>query len=120
MQQPGQPDINLTIAAWADVVLNIWRNKLTELKLWDTGELYRSLRYELYRNAGNNIEKIEFVYNYYGRFTDAGTVFIQTPKAWKGGPLFYAQVMKLKEILGEKYATIAITEITTSLMRDKT
>jgi len=118
MQQPGKPDINETIAAWSDIVLKIWRNKITELKVYDTGALYNSLRYELYRNAGNDVQKIEFAYNYYGNFTDRGTLHVK-PREWKGGKLFYAQVMRLKEILGEKYADIAVTEITLSMQPKK-
>jgi len=118
MPTPGNPDISVTIDAWADIVLNIWRNKITDLKLWDTGELYNSLRYELYRNAGGDVEKIEFAYNYYGNFTDRGTINMKA-REWKGGKLFYAQVMRLKEILGEKYANIAVTEITVNMQLHK-
>lgn len=117
MPQSGVFNTNTTIQAWADVVLNIWRDKITELKVWDTGALFESLKYELYRNAGNDVEKIEFIYNYYGNFTDRGTIWIE-PREWKGGKLFYAQVMRLKEILGEKYADIAVTEITINMKRE--
>lgn len=101
MPQNGNPDINETIDAWADIVLKIWRQKITELRVYDSGELYKSLRYTLLRNAGNDIDKIEFVYNYYGMFHDRGTIHIPQ-REWKG-KVFYAQVMRLKEILGEKY-----------------
>jgi hypothetical protein len=40
-------------------------------------------------------------------------------REWKGGKLFYAQVMRLKEILGEKYANIAVTEITVNMQLHK-
>lgn len=118
MQQPGKPDISKTVDAWAEIVLNIWRNKIIELKLWDTGSLEYSLRYQLFMNAGGDVDKIEFAYNFYGNFLDRGTVNMK-PKEWKGGKLFYAQVMRLKEILGEKYANIAVTEITVNMQLQK-
>jgi hypothetical protein len=113
MPQTGKPDINVTIAAWADIVLKIWRQKITEMRVYDSGELYKSLRYELLRNSGNDIDKIEFVYNYYGMFHDRGTINIPQ-REWKG-KVFYAQVMRLKEILSEKYVETIVNGVSVSM-----
>jgi hypothetical protein len=113
MPQPGQIDINESVAAWADIVLKIWRDKLADFRLYDSGELYKSLRHEFLRNAGGDIVKIEFIYNFYGMFHDRGTINVPQ-KEWKG-KVFYAQVMRLKEILGEKYIEAAKKGIAVSM-----
>ena len=113
MPNSGKPDMNETIDAWAEIVVKIWREKITEFKLYDSGELYRSLRYELLRNAGNDIEKIEFTYKFYGMFHDRGTIRLPQ-KEWKG-KVFYAQVMRLKEILTEKYSESVANSISVSM-----
>ena len=101
MQPPGQPDMNVTITAWADIVLKIWRDKIVQFKLYRSGDLYNSLKYEIERNSNGDPQKIEFAYKYYGMFADMGANSM-TQRQWKDKP-FYGQVMKLKEILTEKY-----------------
>lgn len=98
-----------TVSAWADITLKIWREKITDLKIWDTGALYRSLKYTFDLHAGNNIEKIEFSFNFYGLFIDKGTQFIEQ-REWYS-KVYYAQVMRLKEILIEKFGKEVVSEI---------
>lgn len=113
MPTSGKIDLNDTLAAWADIVLQKWRDKITEFHLYDSGELYQSLRYELLRNAGADIDKIEFVYKYYGMFHDRGTIHVPQ-KEWRGR-VFYAQVMRLKEILAEKYSDAVVNGVAASM-----
>jgi hypothetical protein len=114
MQQPGKWDKQKTIAAWADITLKLWQAKLTDLKVWETGELYNSLQNELFKAAGNDVDKVEFAFNLYGVFVDMGVgreIYIGNPgdvnttrkrKKWYSG-IFYREVMKLGEIMAEKY-----------------
>lgn len=116
MQQTGTVDINQTISAWADIVLEKWHNKLTELKVYDQGYLYDSLLYDLLRNAGEDIQKIEFSFKLYGIYVDMGVgreihkgnsgdlgfTPARQPKEWFSKK-FYGQVMKLKELLIDRY-----------------
>lgn len=137
MQQPGQqPDINATIAAWADIVLKIWRDKIIQLKVYRTGELYKSLKHEIQRNSDGNIDKIDFVFLVYGVYVDAGvgrgsrgsrdwldaTEFDEwdrktdrVRKQWLSRT-FYGQIMRLREILAERYRA-DITYIVSSHMK---
>ena len=116
MQQNGTIDINETVHAWADIVLKIWHNKITELQVYDTGALYESLKNSLFTAAGNDVNKVEFSFQLYGIFVDMG-VGKEIEKG-NGGDLgftpnrkrkewysriFYREVMKLKEILVEKF-----------------
>ncbi|WP_299576689.1 hypothetical protein [uncultured Sunxiuqinia sp.] len=120
MPQPGTIDINATISAWADIVIKIWHEKMVELKVYDTGELYNSLLNELVKNAGNDIDRIEFSFKLYGIFVDMG--------AGKYGPgrlsqrntnwfsrIFFGQVRKLKEILTERYSSVVTETVINSL-----
>jgi hypothetical protein len=125
-----QPGINNeeTIRAWAEITINIWRNKIVELKAWDTGELYKSFRYELYKSAGNNVDRIEFSYHLYGLFVDMGVgremakgnsgdlggAVIRQRKEWYSR-VFYREVMRLKEILAQKFGEGVAKQLVLSL-----
>ena len=113
MQQPGQLNFSETVKAWADIVLNKWRDKITEMKIYDTGALYESLKYTLLFNAGNDVQKIEFSYNFYGIFQDRGTQTIKQ-REWNSR-VFYSQVKRLKEILTEKYGEAVVIGVQDSM-----
>ena len=108
-----QINITPTVAAWADIVLKIWREKLVAQHIYNTGALYNSLKYELLLNAGNSPEKVEFTYNFYGFFVDTGTLNMEK-REWYG-KVFYAQVMRLKEILVERYGQNVAAVVTSHM-----
>jgi hypothetical protein len=124
MEQPGVTNKEETLAAWADIVIKIWQAKIIELKVWDTGELYRSLLNSLTVGAGNDVEKIEFSFNLYGRFVDMGhgrevwrdnpgdigITPIRKEKPWFSKVLFW-QVMRLREILIDKFGKDAMNTV---------
>lgn len=132
MQPNGTVDINDTIAAWADIVIEKWHAKITELKVYDKGNLDDSLLHELTVNAGVDIDKIEFSFKLYGQFVDmgvgkefakgnSGNVETYTelghsarkPKEWFSKK-YYGQIMKLKELLMAQYSkAIAYTMVNT-------
>lgn len=127
MPQNGTIDINDTIAAWADIVIEKWHAKITELKVYDKGNLDDSLMQDLLVNSGVDIDKIEFTFKLYGIFVDMGVGkeiskgnsgdlgFTPERKAkeWFSRK-YYGQIMKLREILMEKYSkAIAFSMINT-------
>lgn len=115
-QQSGQVDINATIEGWAEVVIKIWREKIMAFSppIWETGELFRSLKHEFERQAGNDIDKIEFAFKLYGQFVDMGVgreyskansgdvKSERQPRPWFSSR-FYREIMKLREMLVEEY-----------------
>ena len=108
MQQNGTVDINLTIKAWAEIVLEKWYSNIVEIPRVDLGFLRDSLKYHLFVNSGDNIEKIEFSFKLYGIFVDMATGKngkrnIDPDEEWFSRK-YYGQVMRLKEILLEKYS----------------
>jgi len=127
-EQPGQIDMYETISAWADITLKIWRDKIVQLQVYDTGELMASLKNDLTRAAGNSVEKVEFSFKLYGIFADLGVgreiskgnggdlgfTPLRKRKEWYS-KVFYREVMKLKEILADRYSKAAAQQVTNSL-----
>jgi len=132
MQQRGTIDINLTLKAWADIVISKLKNNIDELDVRDLGNLDNSIIHTLLVNAGTDIDKIEFSFKLYGIYVDMGVGkelsrnknindgrsgaysekegyhdVVRKPKEWFSRK-YYGQVMKLREILMEKYS-MAIT-----------
>jgi len=117
-------DLSLTAQAWADIVINDWEKKAFELKIVDTAALVDSFASHVYMETGGNIERIEFIYNYYGKFIemavgngvsieDVGVNSNSRKKRMWYTPIFYRHVKRLGEILAEKYgrkAQLALIE----------
>ncbi len=129
MQPNGKVDINETIKAWADIVIQKFHAKITELKVYDKGYLEDSLLYEMMVNAGNDIEKIEFGFKLYGIFVDMGvgkylsksdsnsSENSRQPKEWLSKK-YYGQVMKLREILLEQYSKAITFSVINTMQAD--
>jgi hypothetical protein len=116
-------DLRLTVDAWADIVTDNFFDKIEKLKIGYSWQLEDSIGYELISNAGGLPERVEFAFNYYGKFVDMGVgkgVEIgavkdrsdhgRRPKKWYSKTM-YAQIMKLRDILQKKYGRIAAITI---------
>lgn len=117
MQNPGTLKLDETVAAWADIVLKIWSSRIIEMKVYDSGDLLKSLKYELFRNAGNNPQRIEFSYAFYGIFQDFGSDVLARRRWWTTD--YYPQLMRLKEILTDKYIDSIITNVAFHMQPNK-
>ena len=121
-------DLKLTLDAWAKIVIDIWENKLIQKDANHSHSLINSFAHHIVTNAGGDVERIEFAFNYYGKFVDMGVgkgvtfenydtmrmqgLTTRKKKSWYKGT-WYMQVEKLVELLEEKFerkAAIAITE----------
>ena len=108
-------DIALTTEAWAEIVINNWLAKIDAMKISDTYSLATSFMHHIITNANGNVQRIEFAFLYYGKFSDMGvgkgvtladagiTETSRKPRRWYS-PVFYAEFKKLITILAEKYA----------------
>jgi hypothetical protein len=65
-------DFERYIDAWADMMITIWREKINAFDIHQTGDLARSLRAEVSRQAGGNTAKIEHFYLRYGDYVARG------------------------------------------------
>lgn len=104
MQQTGSKQE--TLEAWADIVEKIWREKIVAMKVWETGDLYRSILNHLLIQSGGDVAKIEFLFRKYGLYVNAS-------KPWFKD--FYRQLYRLVEILREKFALEAADYLATSI-----
>lgn len=105
-------NINETVEAWADILIEKWEMKMYALKINNTYSLLESFKHEVFNNAGGDAFKITFAFNYYGKFVDMGVgngiplgVISENrkPKPWYS-KTFFSELLKLQEILAEKYA----------------
>lgn len=114
-----------TANAWAEIVLRVWEDKLTKLKVNHSYSLINSLMFHVVTAANGDPVMINFFFNYYGRFVDMGVgkglpangrsmvEFTRRVKPWYSRT-FYSQVIKLSEIYAQKYAQKASFVIVSS------
>lgn len=107
-------DIKLTVEEWAEIVVKIWEEKMLQLEISDTFQLANSFAFHVIGNAGGDVQRIEFAFNYYGMFVDMGVGrgmklaerfagSRRQPKPWYT-KTFMREVKKLGYIIAEKYA----------------
>jgi hypothetical protein len=121
-------NITLTAEAWANIVIERWEQKLVRLNVHHSGKLADSFARHVITQAAGSLEKIEFAFEYYGKFVDMGVgngVHIddvqesyRKRKPWYS-PVFFSQVRKLGELLREKYAYKAQLAILTNIENGK-
>ena len=125
--ETGSPIKQDTLAAWSDIVLDIWKDRMMQYNVRNTNALWLSLMQHVNFQAEGNNNRIDFFFNYYGIYVDMGVggefksgntgeVLIngRSPKR-KAKPwystTFYAQVKRLGEILEQKYGRAAAEQI---------
>jgi hypothetical protein len=103
------------IVQWADIVIRIWEEKMLQLQVHDTFELANSFIHHIIGQAGGDITRIEFAYNYYGKFADMGVgkgvslmeqrqgQSTRQAKPWYS-KTFLREVRKLAIIIGNRYS----------------
>jgi hypothetical protein len=121
-----QLNLKLTAEAWAKIVIERWERRIRQLKIRHTGNLLSSFHHYVNTQANGNPELIVFTFNYYGKFVDLGVgngvthdkieLSNRRPKPWYS-KTFYGQLMKLREILQEKYSEKAQFTIITEIER---
>ena len=58
--------------AWAKITIQLWRKNLTRMKICQNsyGDLNRSFKFKVIAASGGNVDRIEFAFNYYGKFLE--------------------------------------------------
>ena len=129
-------DINLTVEAWTNILVERWRDKIDKLKINRTGNLYYSITSDILTSA-NKPKSVHFEFPYYGKFIDmgvgrgvtlvdvkSGSFYLSAgegghsrkPKPWYSR-VFYGQFYKLVEILARKYAIMATATLKETLSK---
>lgn len=104
-------NLRLTLEAWADIVIRNWEDKILKLRITDTFSLASSFQSHVKTESNGDISRIEFVFNYYGKFIDMGvgkgqeigSIGSRRPRKWYSKQ-FFSELKKLNVILAEKYA----------------
>lgn len=115
-------DARFTIVQWADVVIETWVQKMDELGVNDPYIHARSFFHQVHSNAGGDIAKIEFAFEYFLKFTDMavgkgvtmanrGSVSTRRiPKQWFS-KTFLLEVRKLANILAANFAHSGVLKV---------
>ena len=110
-----QTNINETLQAWADIVIDNWEQKIHALKISYSYSLVESFANHVVSESGGDASRIEFAFNYYGKFVDMGVgkgVSLKEvgqgwtkrkPRNWYSRT-FFSEVVKLGDIVAKKYA----------------
>jgi len=134
-------DLKITVKAWADIVVENWREKLKQMGVYDTWTLYNSFDKwgtEIPVNSQGNPKSVTFNFMVYGRFVDmgvgrgvkigdvkmlnaerrAGNTHISAnrrkPRKWYSAE-FYRQRQQLERLMEEKYGVKAKTALIEAL-----
>lgn len=115
-----QDDRNAYLEAWAEVMINIWQDRMIAFGVRDTGELLNSLQTQVHFQSNGDIGKITHTYLHYGRFVDmgvgrgvplsqAGPGSGRKRRPWYNRP-YYRSIKvlteKMAEIYGEEFQAI--------------
>jgi len=72
-QQTGSNiDLQSYLHAWAQMMITIWEEKLIQLSVNDTWELYKSFEQHVLLHSGGDGAKIAFAFREYGMYVNAG------------------------------------------------
>jgi hypothetical protein len=109
---------------WADMMITIWKEKMSAYDIHDTGALQQSLRSEIVRQSGGNTAKISHFYLLYGEYVnrgvgkgykrgnpgDLGFTPKRQPKPWLAGKYWYSK-RKLLAVMIEKTGEVYLESI---------
>ncbi len=123
-------DLNITVDAWADIVIDNWLDRISKLGIGYSSVLEQGIDVQVSKSS-NLPSKVEFTFPYYGKFVDMGVgkgVKLEDvksggsdyragvgghrrkPKGWYS-KVFYSEVAKLTGILAEKYGKLGALTI---------
>jgi hypothetical protein len=113
-------NLSATAEAWAKIVIERWEQKILKLQIGQKSKhrdpycpkkLIDSFEAHVYNETGGDPSRIEFLFNYYGKFLDMGVFgtlasgnnlkLFRTPQPWYS-KTFYSELQKLAVIMAEK------------------
>lgn len=57
---------------WAEITIERWKERMKELKIHSSGELFNSFKAHVEHDANGNLAKIAFTFHFYGWYVNAG------------------------------------------------
>jgi len=105
---------NVDLERWAAITIEKWEFALSKNNLIYSGDLLRSFQAVVHSEANGNNALISFAFNYYLRMLDMGVgKGVSLDEAGRGSgrrkypvfnKIFYAELMRLGELLTKMYA----------------
>ena len=112
-----------TIKSWAETVIEIWIDRMIRLGVNNPFYHADGFHYYLHQASGGDVSKIDFVFQYFLKFTDMGVgrnVTMETrnelvnnnrPRRQWYNKVFLLEVKKLANILAVQYARKGVLTI---------
>ena len=122
------PHPPISLNDFARFLIEKWQTKITILGITDSRDLLNSFTAEVFRNSAGNPERIQFVFNYYGKFLDMGVSgtgsrkkntqqkHYRTKYPWYSS-IFARQVRRLADLMAKQYGYESVTTIAESLQK---
>lgn len=108
-------NIEPNVRRWAEITLSQFEKKAQALGIHD-GALIKSFQTHLLWHSAGNLQKVQFMYNYYGKFVDMGVgrgvKLTDTDKGKRvAKPWFTKTFYKEVEILKHKLAALLAEKV---------
>ncbi len=126
-----------TASEWAKIVILRWQANIEKEKLIDTRKLIDSFKKDVVSQANGDVQKITFIYAFYGMFQDMGVGRgtgvegvkenttsrrlegkrrgnVRRARKWYSKTLT-AETFRLSELMGELYGNRAIAAVTENI-----
>lgn len=100
---------------WSEIVIKLWKRKIQDLEVWHTGALFESLAYHVISHANGDVSRIEFFFQYYGRFVDMGVGRGDRKKKQWYSKVFHGNMKDLVRIVAERYGEEASKKIAVAI-----
>jgi hypothetical protein len=120
--------INQTIADWAQITVERWEEKITQLGIGISGTLINSFTHQILTDSKGDPELIRFTFEYYGKMVEMGVgkgvplAEVQNsnrkPKQWYS-KTFAREMYKLSEHIAKAYGQRAVTLIVQEITQQK-
>lgn len=132
----NQPAFDKVVTDWTAILIDRLKKQMAKKKVGQSGELLKSFVSNIIRNSDGNPQRIEVMFNYYGRFVDMGVgngqplsgaarsktnnnrsqaLKRRRPKKWYG-PTRAAEEYELARILAREFGIKGISIIEETLV----
>ena len=92
-------DLSAYLVAWAEMMIEIWQEKLILMDVNDTWELYNSFTQHVYAQSGGDSSRINFAFREYGFYVNSGV----GKEVYVGNPGDLEEIAVLNVVTGSFY-----------------
>lgn len=110
----------LDLDQWAKITIQRWQYRIAKLKIHNPDRtegihLIESFRHHVEKDANGDSAKVQFVFNHYGWYVDAGAgMYPHRPKKWYNR-IFWREFNIMIRLLQEQYGENVVKTIENSM-----